>query len=369
MRPSSVALCALAALACGGGQVKKNAPAVRSAPMPGWIERAPLVEGRVYAVGHSGPTFWPQDALNNAAEDARGKLAIGLQSKMEILTKRADRGADSTHVDLVKAATDMVMQNSRIEATWRDEGGERGDAGSVWALASIELDAAKLKGPGQAVQTAGQSGVPPWLDRLPSDRGRIFAYGYSGPTFRPDDALEYAGDDAVDNLAKALRSHVQAYQLLVENNTGLSMDEFSRTARPDDEFKDLVKKKAKVEQTWIDSKGTRVGYPAGSVWALASIDVGSTKGGYQQISNEATGPALTNTGEIGPEASPRARPTSTAGTNPSPGANPGPRPGPGAVQPAKAAEPPKGLAPYPSAGEPCKPGYDSTGGWCLPKGD
>ena len=364
----------------GGGKGSKRA--VASTPAPGWLDRVPVVEGKVYAIGRSGPTFWPQDALNNAAEDARGKLAIGLSAKMESLTKRADDGRSSTHLDLIKAASDMVVQNSRVEATWVDASGERGEAGSVWALAYLEQSAAKLLGKGQAMEAGRQAGVPAWLDRLPAEGSRLYAYGYSGPTFRPDDAVEYSGDDAVENLAKALRSHVQAYQLLVENNTGLSVDEFSRTERPDDAFRELVKKKAKVETTWIDAKGIRPGYPPGSVWSLAWVDVGSTKGAYQNVANEDTGPALTSTGEIGAQEPKSAPAGSPAG--PGSAATTGPTSAPLAI-PASAVEPkapaPPGapgaagktapsskLAPYPSAGERCKPGYSSSGGWCLPPG-
>ena len=386
--------------ASGGNKAAKRA--VATTPAPGWLERAPAVEGKVYAIGHSGPTFWPQDALNNAAEDARGKLAIGLSAKMEILTKRADTGETSTHVDLVKAATDMVVQNSRVDATWVDAAGERGEAGAVWALASIEQSAAKLLGKGQAVEAATQAGVPSWLSKLPNEGGRIYAYGYSGPTFRPDDAVEYAGGDAVDNLAKALRSHVQAYQLLVENNTGLSVDEFSQTERPDDDFRDLVKKKARIETTWVDAKGIRPGYPAGSVWSLAWVDVGSTKGAYQNVANDDTGPALTATGEIGDGQKRKAAEPKPAGagssataptaagsavnaaTSTAPVANPAstplaqpipasttvaPKAPSGTKSPGSGRQPSSKLAPYPSAGEKCKPGYESTGGWCLPPGE
>ena len=58
--------------------------------------------------------------------------------------------------------------------------------------------------------------------------------GYSGPTFKPEDARKYAGQKAVDNLAATLRAHVQAYTLLVENKSGLTLDQFSRTKPVDD---------------------------------------------------------------------------------------------------------------------------------------
>ncbi len=396
--PASLMPCALVLAACASGNANQRPAAVGPlAPMPGWVQNEPVVNGRVYAVGRSGRTYWAKDALTNAAEDARGKLALGLQSKMEVLTKRAESDTGSTHLDLVKAATDMMVQNTVIEATWVDNGGVQGEPGAVFALAYIELDKAHGSAKQQEVVTAGEKGVPDWINRLPGQAGRMYARGYSGPTRVIEDAAAYSGDDAVENLAKALRSHVQAYQLLVENNLGVSLDEFSRTENPDDAFLAMVKKQAKVETTWVDGKGSKAGYPAGSVWALAYIEVGSTKGGYEQIANEATGPALSRTGDAGaePQAKPVAAPAPApaaahaeagkaadhGGTVPASTVAPGPADpkqlGAILARPASTvapAAPPardhldgKGkLAPYPSEGERCKAGYENTGGWCLP---
>src|SRR5256885_4792677 len=117
MRSPSVVLCLFAAaLGCSSSEAnrkKRSGPEAVATPVPGWVKNPPQVNGRVYAIGKSGPTYWPQDALNNAGEDARGKLAIALQSKMEVLNKSAERSdGTSTRLDLVKSATDMLMQNS-----------------------------------------------------------------------------------------------------------------------------------------------------------------------------------------------------------------------------------------------------------------
>ena len=134
----------------------------------------------------------------------------------------------------------------------------------------------------------------------------MFAAGYSGPTFQPADAVSYAGDAAMDNLAASLRAHVQAYTLLVENASGLSVDQFSQAEDPDDAFKDIVKKGAKIEATWVDKDGARPGDPPGAVWALASIDVQSTKGGVNAVENQDLGPALDKQGNA-PTDSPPAK--------------------------------------------------------------
>ena len=52
---------------------------------------------------------------------------------------------------------------------------------------------------------------------------------------------------------------MQAYTLLVENTSGLSVDQFSQTEDPDQAFLEIVRKNAKVESTWVDKDGSRPG--------------------------------------------------------------------------------------------------------------
>jgi hypothetical protein len=68
----------------------------------------------VVAVGRSGPTFWPQDALNNAREDARGKLALQLAAQVERYGAATDAsGSAARAVDIDKEATDLLLRTSR----------------------------------------------------------------------------------------------------------------------------------------------------------------------------------------------------------------------------------------------------------------
>jgi hypothetical protein len=324
-----LALVALVCLACGSSAPRKpevpvnrwGRPLAKATPAPAWLDQLPEnARGRLYAVGRCGPTYWPQDALNNAAEDARGKLALGLASHVEFLGENVEQGGSASRehtVQINKEASDVVLQNSRIEATWVDESGTRDEPGSAWALAVIDIDSARGKGVAtqvtSAAWTTGSKSTPPsWLDQLPRAQARIFAAGYSGPTFRPEDALQNASDTALDNLATSLRSHVQAYELLVQSSTGLSVDEFSHSEDPDQAFKDLVKKAAKVETTWVDSDGLRPGDPPGSAWALASIAVQSTKGNYNAVENQDLGAALDRRGNAAAEPAPAPAAAATA---------------------------------------------------------
>jgi hypothetical protein len=306
------------ALACSSAPPKPEQklnrfgrPVKQGIQVPGWVDKIPESgQGKMYAVGFSGPTYWPQDALNNAAENARGKLALAMTSHVEFLGMDSATARSQGGAIINKEATDVVMQNSRIEASWVDENGDRGEPGSVWTLASILTDPAARyaqkapSAPGAVWTNGTRARAPSWLDKLPGSKSKVFAAGYSGPTFRADDAVQYAGDNAIDNLVASLRAHVQAYTLLVENASGLSVDDFARSENADDSFKDIVKKSAKIEATWVDADGVRPGDPPGAVWALASIEVQNSKGGVKAVENQDLGPALDKQGNAPAEATP-----------------------------------------------------------------
>jgi hypothetical protein len=306
----------LACAACASGQKPPVPPArlnrwgkpyKEGIVIPGWVEKVPESgKGRLVAVGYAQPSFWPQDAIDAAADDARGKLALALASHVEVLGIDSATEGENRAATINKEAADVVMQNSRIEASWLDENGERSDPGGVWALASLELDPAGARAsssPEAMPSRRGQAkGGPVWLDRLPGSLTKVYAAGYSGPTYHPEDAKRYAGENAVDNLAASLRAHVQAYSLLVENASGLTVDQFAQTLEdPDEAFRGIVRRNARVEATWVDADGVHPGDPPGAVWVLASIDVQSTKGGVTSVGNPDLGPALDSKGNVTPE--------------------------------------------------------------------
>ena len=120
--------------ACGGNAPQRPAPKLNrwgkplvARPAPDWVEKLPQSSRtRIVAVGRSGPTFWPQDALNNAREDARGKIALQLTAHVERYGAATDAsGRAARALDIDKEATDVLLRNARIEATWVDEAGER----------------------------------------------------------------------------------------------------------------------------------------------------------------------------------------------------------------------------------------------------
>src|SRR3954469_25798988 len=213
IRMSRFAVCAAAlSVACASAQ--KPAPAPRlnrwgkpwkeGIAIPAWVETIPESgQGKLVTVGYSPPSFWPQDAIDAAASDARGKLALALVSHVEELGIDSATGTSNGGATINKEASDVVMPNSLLEATWTDENGERSDPGGVWALASLEMDSIRGRGPAGAVRpagtvrpasTAGGRSGPAWLDHLPASTAKVYAAGYSGPTYHPDDAKRYASD-------------------------------------------------------------------------------------------------------------------------------------------------------------------------------
>ena len=256
--------------------------------------------GKLVAVGYAQPSFWPKDAIDAAADEARGKLALALASHVEVLGIDSETEAASHGATVGKEATDAVLRNSRIEAVWTDENGERSDPGGVWALATLELESIRGRAQGATApaSASGKAG-PPWLDRLPSAKNKVYATGYSGPTYHSADAVQRASENAIANLLSSLRAHVQAYTLLVESAAGLTVEQFAQTVDdPDEAFRDLVRKGAKVEATWVDREGSRPGDPPGAAWALASIEVQSTRGSFSPVENDDLKPALDAAGNV-----------------------------------------------------------------------
>src|SRR5207237_751820 len=132
---------------------------------------------RPTGIGPAAPAgLFPGRARIGAGRRRLG-AALALASHVEVLGLDAATGAATgSGATINKEATDVVIQNSHLEATWTDENGERSEPGGVWTLATLEIDSikgrARLDAP--AAPAAGKSG-PFWLDHLPGSKGRIYA--------------------------------------------------------------------------------------------------------------------------------------------------------------------------------------------------
>jgi hypothetical protein len=148
-RPATIALLIVAGCAHAAPPPEAVAPAVPSNPRPGWVDHLPSQDGFVYAVGVSGPTFYPDDGLRYAAEKGRAQLAFDIAShvtaaSLSVETTGGGTMADSASVvDATHDYTDAIVRFSEVLSTWVDKIGDySGVPGTTYALVRIKKSAA-----------------------------------------------------------------------------------------------------------------------------------------------------------------------------------------------------------------------------------
>jgi len=135
---------------------------VRGGPTPAWVDRLPTRKGELCAVGYSGPTFYQQDCVKNAAENARGHLAESISVTIRTVTIDISDGTRGTFskdvfVEGSESASEAVLQGSEVEAQWVDLQGQRGANNGCYALVCIDPDKPIEK----MVQKLEEKKVPP----------------------------------------------------------------------------------------------------------------------------------------------------------------------------------------------------------------
>jgi hypothetical protein len=135
---------------------------IRGGPPPMWVDRLPAKRGQLCAVGYSGPTFYQQDCLKNAAENARGHLAESISVTIRTITIDISDGTRGSFdkdvfVQGSESASEAVLQGSEVEAQWMDMQGARGAQNGCYAYVCID--------PGKPiekmVETLQQKKLPP----------------------------------------------------------------------------------------------------------------------------------------------------------------------------------------------------------------
>lgn len=148
----------LLAAGCGGPRVIIK----RGGPCPGWVDRMPRQEGKLCAVGYSGPTFYQQDCVKNAAENARAHLAESISVTIRAVTIDISDGTrgyfdKDVFVEGSESASEEVLHGSEIEAQWVDMDGQRGARNGCFAYVCIDPDKPVEK----MVQKLEEKKVPP----------------------------------------------------------------------------------------------------------------------------------------------------------------------------------------------------------------
>ncbi len=118
---------------------------VKSANPPAWVDRMPKTRNKLCAVGYSGPTFYQQDCVKNAAENARGLLAETISATIKTITidiSDGTRGSFSRDifVEGSETASEAVLKGSEIRSQWVDFAGARGAPNGCYTFVCIDPD-------------------------------------------------------------------------------------------------------------------------------------------------------------------------------------------------------------------------------------
>lgn len=115
--------------------------------IPAWLQSLPREEGKIFAIGISGPTRYLDDGKRYASDDARKELAKSFSSRVRNIMLQYDHDNESqqlevSSVSVTSAITDFVIANSQIVSMWVDKKGlfPKSEAGTIYALASIDAN-------------------------------------------------------------------------------------------------------------------------------------------------------------------------------------------------------------------------------------
>jgi hypothetical protein len=198
------------------------------------------------ALGLSGPTLNPGDALRNARRNALSELAatnartrVELESEL-LVSAGGQRGGEFTRQDISGA-----VRNAKVVAMWAEQVTHpqtRAVERHVYAMAcERDASAAGLVDPT----------VPAWILNVPNDDARVCALGVGGPTRNPYDQPKAALRDARRALAASLESELEAI-LIDTGRRPLIASELQTT----DRAQQLADSVTELDAEWADPAGT-----------------------------------------------------------------------------------------------------------------
>ena len=220
-----------------------------------WVDAPP----RRCAVGASGPTLNPRNAIRYARVSAIDALAAGsLSVDVQSITGSGSRG----DFEMTAQSLSGVLADARIAALYAETnpGAEgRSRLRQVFALACF---------PDADLRDLPAVPYPRWLIEAPSGGGRVCATGISGPTWKAEDQAPSALRDAQLALAIALESRIE--KRVFDDGRGVA-----RMAREIDPSPNALRRAAgaeSLEESWLDEDGEGpLGLP-GVLYGLACVD-------------------------------------------------------------------------------------------------
>lgn len=116
---------------------------LRGGPTPAWVDRLPRRAGELCATGFSGPTFYQQDCIQNANDNARAHLAHSISVTIRSISIDISDGSrgyfsHDVFVQGSESASQAVVQGSEVQAQWMDVQGTRGPKNSCFTLVCID---------------------------------------------------------------------------------------------------------------------------------------------------------------------------------------------------------------------------------------
>jgi hypothetical protein len=115
--------------------------------IPAWLQSLPREEGKIFAIGISGPTRYLDDGKRYASDDARKELAKSFNSRVRNIMLQYDHDNESqqseaSSISVTSAVTDFVVANSQIVSMWVDKNGifPKSEPGTIYALVSINAN-------------------------------------------------------------------------------------------------------------------------------------------------------------------------------------------------------------------------------------
>ncbi|MBW2695900.1 MAG: hypothetical protein JRE70_05460 [Deltaproteobacteria bacterium] len=249
--PGSAPLLAGALLAC----VMSAPERPPQWPPPAWARRPPAG----CAVGFSGPTLDPGDAIRQARRAALEGLAaawLGVRVVSELHLH--GRGSDEWSLQETRG----ILQRSRIVAL------SVGPDGAGYAGRPLREVFALACPADLPVPVAAPAGQPTWLLEVPNAAGRSCVHGVGGPTRRPGGQDAAALRDGRRALAKAIEIRIRQRSfdnlrgpLRVVSDSQASTRALEVSSRVDE-----------LEARWTDERGRGPLRTAGVVYGLVCTE-------------------------------------------------------------------------------------------------
>lgn len=250
----AVSLFWLAACAASGpGTGASSGAADRS--IPEWIEHPPAR----CAVGSSGPTLNPRNAIRHARISAIEALA-GDSLSVDVQTISGE-GPDGTF-EIAAQALSGTLADARVVAVWADVSTDKGSSRRIRQVYSLAC------WPDASMRGLPDPDYPSWLLDPPASSGRICATGIAGPTWNPDDQSRSALADARLAIAIAIESRIE--KRIFDNGRGAA--KIARQVEPSTSALSRAETARELDREWMDEAGTGpIGLP-GVLYGLACIE-------------------------------------------------------------------------------------------------